>query len=172
MEIPAEDEVSSGGGGWGIWIGHCMGLGVHWHSEWGVGLVAHVDDLLCSGPWESLEKVHRLLKETYEVKGRIMEDGEDELRFWGPKGQLRRFALCGSHRISSEVLPTVADPCREEATRGAVSGESRCALHSAMRRSCRFGSQGRPVRGGWSSAASKEASLPLAALHGLEGVLF
>lgn len=48
-----------------------------------VTLLAHVDDLLCGGPEEQLEKVRAALQDTYEVQGRLLGHGGDENKSFG-----------------------------------------------------------------------------------------
>ena len=45
-------------------------------------MVAHVDDLICSGPAMNLEWGAELSKK-YEVKGRVMVEGNSEIKFLG-----------------------------------------------------------------------------------------
>lgn len=49
--------------------------GVCCNGEVEVGMVAHVDDLLCSGKEQNLLKVKEMLTRKDEVKGRRMNEG-------------------------------------------------------------------------------------------------
>ena len=53
------------------------------HERLKVAMVAHVDDLLCSGPAVSLEWVRAELSNMYEVKGEVMAEGDSEIKFLG-----------------------------------------------------------------------------------------
>ena len=57
--------------------------GLYHHEGLQVTMVTHVDDLLCCGPPEALRRVRTELQQKYEVKGEVMEQEVQELRFLG-----------------------------------------------------------------------------------------
>ena len=57
--------------------------GVYFHELLEVAMVAHVDDPNCSGPVMNLQWVRAELSSKYEVKGRVMVEGNSEIKFLG-----------------------------------------------------------------------------------------
>ena len=57
--------------------------GVYFHELLEVAMVAHVDDPHCSGPVMNLQWVRAELSSKYEVKGRVMVEGNSEIKFLG-----------------------------------------------------------------------------------------
>lgn len=53
------------------------------HPEWRVANIAHVDDILCRGKPVVLDNVRKRLEEKYDVKGRIMNNPDDDNKLLG-----------------------------------------------------------------------------------------
>ena len=53
---------------------------VYYHKEMDVRIVAHVDDMLCTGPKENLKKVHEDLEKKFKMKGQTLGPGPGEDR--------------------------------------------------------------------------------------------
>ena len=69
-----------------IGIGFTMSArfpGLYFHERLEVALVTHVDDLLCSGSEENLNWVRAELSKKYEVKRKVVAEGNTEIKFLG-----------------------------------------------------------------------------------------
>ena len=71
-------------------------------------MVAHVDDLLCSGPGMNLEWARAELSKKYEVKGRVVVEANSEIKFLG------RIIARNEHRSHWEKDPKHQDILLEQ----------------------------------------------------------
>lgn len=131
IELPLDEEQGSGGRKWTSWKKSvawykgrtpqawleelsctlaALGFrasrmlpGVYWNGEFEVGMVEHVDDLLCSGREDRLQKVKKRLSQNHEVKRTIMNGGGGSVL--GPHHQEElRGVLRGGGRYAKGVV--------------------------------------------------------------------